>query len=70
MTLYTKQEISHKLNSLAKRIDSVLEFTHLHLSYNDVKFLTGMAIRFSKENNQKLEINLQETYFENYIIPR
>lgn len=70
MILYSKQEIVSKLNSLAKRIDSVLEFTHLHLSCNDVKFLSSLAIKISKELNQQLEINLQESYFENFIIPR
>lgn len=50
MTLYTKKEISNKLNNLAKRIDSILEFIQLIIDKNltiiirklihyDVKFL-------------------------------
>lgn len=60
MTLYTKKEISQKLESLAKRIDSILKFTHLHLCQNDVKFLFGLSNRFAIENNQELHIEVSK----------
>ena len=60
MTLYTKKEISDKLIHLAKRIDSILEFTHLELTHYDVKFLKGLSKRFLSTRLLDLEINIDE----------